>query len=96
MSAEISAMAANLAGVRERMQRAASRVGRRAEDITLIGVSKVHPAERIRECVGYFTFWNFAYTAFMRLHLQVYYCHTSRAVVPFLVLPQTILACSSP
>jgi len=31
------------------MERAASRAGRRAEDITLIGVSKVHPAERIRE-----------------------------------------------
>ena len=31
------------------MERAASRGGRRAEDITLTGVSKVHPAERIRE-----------------------------------------------
>jgi pyridoxal phosphate enzyme (YggS family) len=42
-------MAANLARVRDRMERAASRAGRRAEDITLIGVSKVHSAERIRE-----------------------------------------------
>jgi len=42
-------MAANLARVHERMARAAGRGGRRAEDITLIGVSKVHPAERIRE-----------------------------------------------
>src|SRR6266853_5118256 len=49
MSGEISTSAANLARVRERMERAASRGGRRAEDITLIGVSKVHPAERIRE-----------------------------------------------
>jgi pyridoxal phosphate enzyme (YggS family) len=49
MSGEVSPMAANLAGVRERMESAASRAGRRAEDITLIGVSKLHPAERIRE-----------------------------------------------
>ena len=49
MSGEISTSAANLARVRERRERAASRGGRRAEDITLIGVSKVHPPERIRE-----------------------------------------------
>jgi len=49
MRSEISTVAANLASVRERMVRAASRAGRRAEDITLIGVSKVHPAERIRD-----------------------------------------------
>src|ERR1700680_3216801 len=49
MSAEVSTIAANLAGVRERIERAASRAGRGAEDITLVGVSKVHPAERIRE-----------------------------------------------
>src|ERR1700694_4906491 len=49
MSGEVTQMAANLVGVRERMERAASRAGRRAEDITLIGASKVHPAERIRE-----------------------------------------------
>jgi pyridoxal phosphate enzyme (YggS family) len=49
MSDKISTMAANLARVHERVERAAFRVGRRAEDITLIGVSKVHPAERIRE-----------------------------------------------
>ena len=49
MSAEVSTIAANLAGVRERIERAASRAGRRTEDITLVGVSKVHPAERIRE-----------------------------------------------
>jgi len=49
MSGEVTQMAANLARVRERMERAASRAGRRAEDITLIGVSKVHPAERIRQ-----------------------------------------------
>jgi PLP dependent protein len=49
MNSELSAMAANLARVRERMERAASRVGRRVEDITLVGVSKTHPAGRIRE-----------------------------------------------
>ena len=39
----------NLAGIRERIERAAARAGRRAEEITLIGVSKTHPAEAIRE-----------------------------------------------
>ena len=49
MNGELSMMAANLAQVRERMERAALRAGRRAGDITLIGVSKTHPAGRIRE-----------------------------------------------
>jgi pyridoxal phosphate enzyme (YggS family) len=49
MSGEINTAAANLARVRERIARAASRAGRKAEDITLIAVSKMHPAERIRE-----------------------------------------------
>src|ERR1700732_2667871 len=49
MDDEIKTTAANLLEVRERLERAASRAGRRAEDITLIGVSKTHPAERIRE-----------------------------------------------
>ena len=52
MSREINAMALNLAGVRERMERAASRAGRRAEEITLIGVSKTHSAAQIRELYG--------------------------------------------
>jgi len=52
MSREIDTMAANLAGVRERIERAASRAGRRAEDITLIGVSKTHSAAQIRELYG--------------------------------------------
>jgi pyridoxal phosphate enzyme (YggS family) len=42
-------MSANLAQIRERMERAASRAGRRAEEITLIGVSKTHSATQIRE-----------------------------------------------
>jgi PLP dependent protein len=49
MNGELTAMAGNLTRVRERMERAASRAGRRAEDITLVGVSKTHPAGRIRE-----------------------------------------------
>src|SRR5712692_6861105 len=39
----------NLLRVRERIARAAQRAGRREEEITLIGVSKTHPAELIRE-----------------------------------------------
>ena len=38
----------NLARVRERIAAAAQRAGRRAEEITLIAVSKTHPAEAIR------------------------------------------------
>ncbi len=39
----------NLACVRERIDAAAARAGRRGDDIMLIAVSKTHPAERIRE-----------------------------------------------
>src|SRR5579859_384683 len=39
----------NIAAVRERMEAAARQAGRRAEDVTLMAVSKTHPAERIRE-----------------------------------------------
>jgi pyridoxal phosphate enzyme (YggS family) len=52
MSREIDTIAANLTGVRERMERAASRAGRRAEDITIIGVSKMQSAAQIRELYG--------------------------------------------
>jgi pyridoxal phosphate enzyme (YggS family) len=38
----------NLVRIRERIETAARRAGRRAEEITLIGVSKTHPAEAIR------------------------------------------------
>jgi pyridoxal phosphate enzyme (YggS family) len=41
-------IAANLAKVRERMARAAERSGRRADEITLVAVSKTHPADLIR------------------------------------------------
>jgi PLP dependent protein len=39
----------NLLRVQERISAAARRAGRRSEEITLIGVSKTHPAEAIRE-----------------------------------------------
>jgi PLP dependent protein len=42
-------IADNLARLRERIAAAAQRAGRPTEEITLIGVSKTHPAERIRE-----------------------------------------------
>ena len=38
----------NLAGVRERIARAAERAGRRAEEITLVAVSKTFPADAIQ------------------------------------------------
>jgi PLP dependent protein len=39
----------NLHRIQERIARAAARVGRNADEITLIGVSKTHPAGAIRE-----------------------------------------------
>ena len=39
----------NLLRIQERIDAAARRAGRRGEEITLIGVSKTHPAEAIRE-----------------------------------------------
>src|SRR5713226_3494783 len=39
----------NLLRIQERVAQAAARAGRRAEEITLIGVSKTHPASAIRE-----------------------------------------------
>jgi len=49
MSVPINEMSEKLVRVRERIERAASRAGRRADEITLIAISKTHPAERIRE-----------------------------------------------
>lgn len=49
MSGEINSATANLARVRERMERAASRAGRKSEETALVGVSKMHSAEQIRE-----------------------------------------------
>ena len=42
-----STIAANLVQIRERIARAAQRVGRRAEEITIVAVTKTHPAETI-------------------------------------------------
>jgi pyridoxal phosphate enzyme (YggS family) len=42
-------MADNLARVRERIELAAARSGRRAEEVTLIAVSKTHSARKIQE-----------------------------------------------
>lgn len=44
-----SAIRENLLRVQERIEAAARRAGRRSDEITLIGVSKTHPAEAIRE-----------------------------------------------
>jgi pyridoxal phosphate enzyme (YggS family) len=42
-------IATNLAHIRERIESAAGRAGRKAEEITLVAVSKTIPVERIRE-----------------------------------------------
>jgi PLP dependent protein len=48
VSFDSKAVEANLARIRERVERAASRAGRAPEDVTIIGVSKTFPAEAIR------------------------------------------------
>jgi len=45
---EIADIATNLARVRERIAQSAERIGRRADEITLVGVSKTFPVEAIR------------------------------------------------
>jgi pyridoxal phosphate enzyme (YggS family) len=42
-------IAGRVAAVRERIARAAARAGRRAEDVTLVAVSKTFPADAVRE-----------------------------------------------
>jgi pyridoxal phosphate enzyme (YggS family) len=49
MSPTSGALTDNLARVRERIAVAASRAGRRAEEITLVAVSKTHSARKIQE-----------------------------------------------
>jgi len=49
MSPASGELAENLARVRERIELAASRAGRRQEEITLVAVSKTHSARKIRE-----------------------------------------------
>jgi pyridoxal phosphate enzyme (YggS family) len=50
--AQTSSIAENLERVRERIARAAGRAGRRAEEITIVAVSKTFPAEAIRAAHG--------------------------------------------
>ncbi|HEY0702558.1 MAG TPA: YggS family pyridoxal phosphate-dependent enzyme [Candidatus Acidoferrales bacterium] len=47
MGEALSMLAANLAQIKERVARAAQRAGRRAEEITIVAVTKTHPAETI-------------------------------------------------
>jgi PLP dependent protein len=49
MSAKSAALVENLERVRERISLAAARAGRRAEEITLIAVSKTHSAGKIQQ-----------------------------------------------
>ena len=49
MTDQSTSIAANIEQVRERIAQAAERAGRRADEITLVGVSKTFPAEAIRE-----------------------------------------------
>ena len=44
-----STVAENVAVIQERVERAATRAGRRAADVTIVGISKTFPTERIRE-----------------------------------------------
>jgi len=48
VAVSVESIAANLASIRERIARAAARAGRRAEEITLVGISKTFPADAIR------------------------------------------------
>jgi pyridoxal phosphate enzyme (YggS family) len=47
-----SAIAANLADIRARIAAAAARAGRRPEDISLVAVSKTHPAEAVLDALA--------------------------------------------
>ncbi len=49
MTFDTSDLKSNLARIHERIARAAERAGRRADEVTLVAVSKTFPAEAIRE-----------------------------------------------
>jgi pyridoxal phosphate enzyme (YggS family) len=49
MGSPPSTVAENVAAIQERVEQAARRAGRKASDVTIVGVSKTFPAERIRE-----------------------------------------------
>ncbi|WP_319469256.1 YggS family pyridoxal phosphate-dependent enzyme [uncultured Pseudodesulfovibrio sp.] len=53
MSNKTSELADRAARVREDLADAALRAGRKAEDVTLVAVSKLHPASAIRELAGW-------------------------------------------
>lgn len=48
----VQSVAANLSLVRERITRAAARVGRNPDEIKLVAVSKTHPAKVVVEAIG--------------------------------------------
>ena len=52
MSPTPNELTENLARVRERIERAAKRSGRRPEEITLVAVSKTHSARKIQDLYG--------------------------------------------
>jgi PLP dependent protein len=52
VATETSSLAANLERVAERIEQAARRAGRRADEITIVAVSKTHPTEKIRAAYG--------------------------------------------
>src|SRR5438105_7710102 len=49
MGTSPSGVTENVAAVQERVEQAAARAGRKATDVTIVGVSKTFPAERVRE-----------------------------------------------
>jgi len=49
MGTSPSTVAENVAALQERVEQAAKRAGRKASDVTIVGVSKTFPAERVRE-----------------------------------------------
>jgi pyridoxal phosphate enzyme (YggS family) len=49
MGTSPNAVAENVAALQERVEQAAKRAGRNASEVTIVGVSKTFPAERIRE-----------------------------------------------
>jgi PLP dependent protein len=52
VATQTSSLAANLEHVTERIEQAANRAGRRADEITIVAVSKTHPVEMIRAAYG--------------------------------------------
>ena len=51
MGTSPSIVAENVAAIQERVEQAAQRAGRKASDVTIVGISKTFPAERIREAL---------------------------------------------